>query len=101
MKTTNCEHCGDPLPHGHGRWCKKRECIQAAENEQRRQIRESWRRTYLSRQAQKQRIPYNPRPCELCKQPLGHTYNQFYHPDCHKRITGYLCGIEEANVAEQ
>jgi hypothetical protein len=37
--------------------------------------------------------PYNPKPCSLCKQPLGRTANRFYHPDCHRRIS-YLEGVD-------
>ena len=36
---------------------------------------------------------YNPKPCCLCKRPLGRTANRFFHPDCHRRIS-HLEGVD-------
>lgn len=45
--------------------------------------------------------PFNPKPCFWCKKPLGNTWNQWYHPDCHHRASKSLTGIEEVYVSVQ
>jgi hypothetical protein len=88
-----CENCGDVLPRYHRRWCSKKECVIAGEAEQRRQMREAWRRTGGTKRNPNKNIPYNPKPCELCKLPLGKTLNHWYHSECHKRAS-VLQGLE-------
>lgn len=108
-----CDICGTIYqPHGHTSLYCSRPCQIEAQKRRIARYRienpDYWREYEKARHAGNKtpklpKPPYNPNLCQLCKQPLGYTWNQFFHGgtgsvrNCHARISSQV-GMEQSTI---